>query len=425
MNIETILAEILEPELLPGLLPTWEQSLRELPQPDAPSFLSPEIVTANREYCGLSQEFDRPLLEAAQRIRSNPALYRLAWHYDWRIYDSPTFDVARWPRLEHALGEQAGLFYLLISLDMAPRIRRYHRLLGIPEHITRDTAQQVRCFCENHQRAHQGRPGAFASQVGWQRNYVRDALYFRLGRLEFWAQPYEKPFTVFRHRQTGQVVALANDGLSFNTQGFMDEAEKMAACSSTWTATLRLDDSAVCGYPIRPEGCALHEEIRLPFTEWRQALCKGDPVLNVHIPSGGDMSLEKCLDSFRQACDFFRAYFPRRAPLAFDCESWIFSPLLEGILPPASNLVRLLKETYLLPNPATGPDALWFVFFQDRFDLATAPRDTSLQRALLKYVASGQEWRNGGMFLLVDDLEHFGAQYYRTAWNQDAGFLTP
>jgi len=343
-------------------------------------------------------------------------LCRLAWFYTWKIFDAPAaFAFSsndRWPRLDAALGDQAGLFFLLIGLAMAPRLRRYHRLLGVPESVTRETSQQPRCFCGNYQRARGGKPGIFVSQLGWLRNYVRDNLYFRIGRFEYWAKAFDAKLTVFRHRRTGRVMALANDGLCFNSQGFMDETGKGAPGEQNWIASLRLEDDAVAGIPVSPMGMAGRREVRLPFAEWRRILGAGDPVLDIHIPAGGKMDRDQCRESMERARDFFAGHFPARAPVAYVCNSWIFSPCLEECLPPESNLVQLLRETYLFPVASTNPD-IWFVFFQDKFDPATAPRDTRLQRALLDYITSGHTWRNGGMFFLADDLPAFGTQYYR------------
>ena len=91
----------------------------------------------------------------------------------------------------------------------------------------------------------------------------------------------------------------------------------------------------------------------------------------------------------------------------------MFSPLVEKMHPETSNIVKYLREEHLVPVPHGGTDALWFVFFQDKFDHATAPRDTSLQRALLDYLQPGRVWHNGGMFYLADDIDKFGTQVYR------------
>jgi len=42
-----------------------------------------------------------------------------------------------------------------------------------------------------------------------------------------------------------------------------------------------------------------------------------------------------------------------------------------------------------VPAPCRPNDGLWFVFLQTRFDPATAPRETSLQRAVLDYLGKG------------------------------------
>lgn len=416
MNPDEVIAELKEPELLETLRGAWDQAMQDFPAPGGPSFLGPGEFLVSREWCGFGDEHDAALRLAAERIRNHPALCRLAWFYAWKIFDAPaplTIDANdRWPALAATLGGQAGMFFLLIALSLAPRLRRYHRLLGVPESVTRDTCRQVSCFSGNYQRARGGRPGIFTRQIDWLRHYVRDNLYFRIGRFEYWAKPFDAEVMVFRHRRTGRVMALANDGLRFNPRGFIDEPGKEAPGAPGWVATLRLENDAIAGFPVSPLGMAERREIRLPFEEWRRVLGPGDPVLDVHIPAGGGMGFDLCGESLRRARDFFSEYFPRRAPMGYVCKSWIFSPCLEECLPPDSNLVRFLRETHLFPFASTNPD-IWFVFFQDKFDPATAPRETRIQRALLDYIAAGNTWRNGGMFFLAEDLPAFGTQCYR------------
>ena len=70
--------------------------------------------------------------------------------------------------------------------------------------------------------ATQGRPGIFNKQYYWFRNYLADNLYFRIGRFEYWLKPFELNFMVFRHRQSGVVLALAGDGIKTTRDGFID-----------------------------------------------------------------------------------------------------------------------------------------------------------------------------------------------------------
>ncbi|MDP2991048.1 MAG: hypothetical protein Q8O57_10865, partial [Kiritimatiellota bacterium] len=302
------------------------------------------------------------------------------------------------------------------ALDFAPRLRAYHRLLKIPETVTRETCQQVRCFCGNYQQAHGGKLGIFPSQYPWLRNYVRDNIYVRLGRLEFWARPYGGGATVFRHRQSGATMALAEEGACFNSEGYMDESAHQPARGPNWTATLRLTLDAVRGYPITPWGKAVRREIELTSADWDLVLTKDDPVYDLHIPTGGSMGLDKVVDAFRRAHQFFRTQFPSRAGVAIVCSSWICSPLIADALGPDANLANFAREVYLHPIAFTGPESLWFIFLQDKFDLATAPRETRVQRAVADYLGQGHIWRNGAMFFMVDDLERLGSKHYQTQW---------
>ena len=383
-----------------------------------PAFLTPEEFSSSREWSGFSKSVESALDDTAQRIADDPALLRLAWHGYRRAYYCADSSFAKWPKLETALGDSSGVFCLLIALGMVPLMREYHRSIGVPEEVTRETSQQVRCMSLFYARAHGGRLGLFAPQIGWLRNYIRENLYFRFGRLEYWGRPNSGHVQVFRHRKSRAVVALAENGIEFDARGFVARAEGVAT-QPAWKSTLVVSDSAVAGYPVSPLGAATHRKIELPLSDWRRVLAKGDPILQMHIPAGDKLTPEECVGTMRRAVEFFRRHFPDRAPAAVTCHSWMFSPHLEEILPASSNLVRCLRECYLHPVEGRPFGGLWFVFLRDDINPATAPRDTSLQRGILDWLAKGNAWHDGGMFILTDDLDHFGTQQYRRSWSPE------
>ena len=139
--------------------------------------------------------------------------------------------------------------------------------------------------------------------------------------------------------------------------------------------------------------------------------------LDLHIPHGGKMNIKVCLDSFQKAFSFFATCFPESNPVAITCKSWIFNTQFEELMP-ESNLAQLMREVYLYPVKSTGRDGMVFIFGKpDYSDLARAPRNTSLQRAFLQILEAGKNLRCGGMFLLKEDLRHFGKQFYRNHEN--------
>jgi len=395
----------------------WAESMAAMPK-DVPDFLRDAQWKESARWCGFApEELDAALGRVAAAVRENEALRRLAWHAYWRVFLAPEpCPPSEWPEPVRQLGEaDAGLFYLLVALAVVPLMREHHRKLGVPETVTRNTAQQVKRYCDdNYRRGHAGRPGVYRGQMGWLRHYTRER-YFRLGRLEYWlgANPYT--IEVYRHKASGNVVALAADGTRFNDDGavYRDPAEYKDG--EGWTATLTHDAHGVTGYLIDPNGFGTRRRVTLPAEEWTGVLKHGDSVLMLHIPSGGRMTPEACRDSLIEAAAFFPEHFPEETPRAVVCTSWIFSPVLQDIFPSKANLCVFQRNLYLFPVPSGPWDGLWFVFLQHgALDPETAPRDTALQRGIVDYLRQGRRWRQGGMFILMEDIPNFGTEFYRS-----------
>jgi len=150
--------------------------------------------------------------------------------------------------------------------------------------------------------------------------------------------------------------------------------------------------------------------------EWEKITGPDDLLIDMHIPSGGGLSLAACEDSMRRAVQFFKNYFPDQKTRAIFCASWLFNTQFEEKLPD-SNLTKFMRELYLFPIKSSGKDGFFFVFCRDYEDLPQAPRKTSLHRVMLDTLESGKNLRSGGMVFFNEDLNHFGEQYYRTKWD--------
>lgn len=403
-----------EPSHAPALEIEWEQSQAALPAGRLP-FLQPAFLQEWMAYGGFSPEQTDRACALAERVENDPLLRRLAWHVNWRIFvsrDDHWF--AGWPRLEKALDGDAGLFFLLPAVDCLPRTASYHRGLGIPESITHDTCRELYTFNLNHAEAHDGLPGVLLSQLIWLRHYTQQP-YFRLGRYEFWLRKNREEELVLRRRAGGAVVALAPPGWRFDAAGNRP-AEGEPVGPGEWESLLLEDEHGWQGNPLHPRGYGLPGMVRFPKAEWDVVLREGDWVLDMHIPAGGKMTPEAVHASFRQAADFFPRFYPAQPPKALRCWSWIYNPHLGEILPAESNLVHNLGDAYLIPVDAGPTDGLSFMFYQEKFDAETAPRKTSLQRAILAYLERGGRWRNGAMFFLMDELARLGQEPYRRMW---------
>jgi hypothetical protein len=140
-------------------------------------------------------------------------------------------------------------------------------------------------------------------------------------------------------------------------------------------------------------------------------------VLDLHIPGEGALTLDAIRDALVQAEPFFDHYHPDHKFVAYVCGSWLFSPQLETMLTSDSNILRWQHEGYLFPSDAGVDSFLTFTFGSGSIDIATAPRDTRLQRAVIAHLERGETLRCGSYLLLRRDLGRFGSQPYRHAGN--------
>ncbi len=393
----------------------WEDSLASDPV-EIFRFLSPAQWQEAREWGGIDRELDEALNRTASRIRQTPELFRLFWHCYWRVYLAPEPSPPNnWPSLTRMLGDDGGIFYLLVGLAAIPLIRRWHHSLAIPEEITRDTTAQVHWRVHVHQSIH-GRPGVETSQLGWLLHYTCER-YFRIGRLEYWLAPYKGGEEVFRHRESGEVVAFAGEGTRFSSDGRVFRDSENYQSDEGWTSTYVRTAEYAEGHLLHPDGHGVPESVRLSLLDWECVLEEDVMTLQLHIPFGGGMTLDACRESILRAKTFFTTHFPDEPAAAITCGSWIFGPQLQKCLSETSNLVAFQRELYLVPLATSGADGLWFVFLKRGLpDFETWPRETSVQRAILEYLEQGHIWAAGRMFYLLDDAPSFGQQVYRSAW---------
>jgi hypothetical protein len=405
------LAALREPGAFGGNPPLWAEA--RAARPARLPFLEPAAIPARRRAAGLPPDRDPLLVAMAAEITASPELSALAWYLHWRTFLIPENGSA-WgaPALLERLGNRAGLFYLLLSLEFPPALADLHRRRGYPESVTAQTVQQIACYESNHLRG-RGGPGMYENQFIWLAAYFSDP-FVRLGRFEYQLHGFAGGVRVWRRIADGLVLALAEEGARVSDDGLRLDAK--APADQGWTARCEESADAVAGFPVDPAGRILRRTIRLDRTAWRPFLTKGDPVLGIHIPAGGGMTPEAVADSFRQALDFFPRHHPGTPFAAAVCTTWFLDPRLADILPAEANMLRFQRSVYQFPV-CGGPGGLWFVFQKNPATTGNAdlPRDTALRRSLAGYLKAGGQWAGGGMFIPREDMTAPRENRYREA----------
>ncbi|NJN81229.1 MAG: DUF5596 domain-containing protein [Caldilineaceae bacterium] len=293
-----------------------------------------------------------------------------------------------------------------------------HSERGIPTEISIDTLSDLELWIRHFRQAN----GIWGfGEHGWLQFHFRGKL-FKLGRLQFEISRYYFDHPVYRHRRTEKIVVLAADGARFREDGQFDGANEIEE-PNAWTATLQSSSRGVIGYPFHPTGRAEHLSVELVADEWEQILARRDPVLGVHIPATGAMDFDACGHSFARALPFFAKHFPDLQPRAFICTSWLLDHQLTDYLDEQSNIVRFLKEWYLLPlKGASDHETFQRVFgasstASSTAELSTLPQENSLQRAIVGHALGGGRWREAGGLLIPDVHQRWGEQIYQSGWS--------
>lgn len=402
-------------EAVDAVAPEWDTSQAEYP-PGGPPFLSPAYVRDAAALASLAPEAIDAAVRSAERIARSEALSRLAWHCRYALLRSATYprsNLARWPAPVGSLGADAGLFFVLVVLSGVENLRAVYARRGIPDQVLRDTLYDLARWTEHYRERH-GAWGLDPRYLSWLSNHLRAEL-FHLVRLQFQLNAFAAGYRAYRHRRSGEVIALAEAGQRFRSDGQVDGAGGVSDAGGAWTASLEEADGAVRGYAVAPTGFAVRREVRLQLSAWEPVLAAGDPVLQLHIPAGSPMDFDQCGQAFAAAMRFFPRHFPEFRFRAFACSSWLLDTQLDGLLPPGNNIPRFQREMYLLPSGGSGRSTLERVFGrvpEDFSDPAQAPRDTTLRRALLDHLLAGGHLRSGRCFLLREDLS-WGSQVYR------------
>lgn len=129
----------------------------------------------------------------------------------------------------------------------------------------------------------------------------------------------------------------------------------------------------------------------------------GDKVLNVHVPQGGRLDADDCLDSFAAAEKFFARHFPTFGCKCFFIDSWLLGDINASLLPEGSNILAFAS----LFDVFAQTDSKGFEDAERIFDCKKRPiseldDSTSLRRAVKALLLSGGNLRRG-----------FGTRYLR------------
>lgn len=393
--------------------------------PEKIPFLDNETVAGLCTYLKIDEDACKVIREVLPVIQNNASLKAYIWYFYYRLA-TPSFSYGcgptgfgDYPLPEYHLGKNKYCVFLFAAFGVVLDAQRNYRAQGVPENMIRDTlsvvGESVRTF-----RYHTGCTGLSEPVFCWLRLYVTGCL-LQLGRFNFKLMETNPFGVVLKNKNDGCKVMLMEPGVKLNSKGYYLREKEVFGKPYTdphgedfFVSEYEKRADGWYGNPVHPYGYVLREKRFFPKAEWELIIEPGDVMIDMHIPAGGGMTPERCIDSFRQAFQYFKKRYNGKFKPVIICHSWIFNTQFEERLPD-SNLAKLMRECYLFPFQSCGQDGIYFVFgkyFRPE-EVADAPRDTSLRRTMLDLAQTPEQLRCGGMLFFEDELESFGIQSYR------------
>ena len=281
---------------------------------------------------------------------------------------------------------------LFSLLDLADDMVKEHKKRGIPDSVTQDTLamfeNQMGDFYDlNH---HIG----ISDYVTWMLGFLECRL-IRIGRFNFEITSYDLGYEIFTGN--GEIEALAS-GITFHRSGLPLGSRGCAEEAEAFTAEILETDEYYEGFRI-VDGICTKETLKLKKSEWKKCLSKGDPIISIHVPSGGPLTEEVCNRDIAEA----RRLFPTAISdfKAFYMHTWLLDPSIKKLINKETNLTKFAKRFKILPTKSRGEDVFTYVFsLPANTPPENLPEHTSFAKAVKEHlIAGGNIYEFAGIFL--------------------------
>lgn len=209
---------------------------------------------------------------------------------------------------------------------------------------------------------------------------------------------------------------------------FAEDAEKRGVSYDIIHKSLRAIDSCLTGNKVL-KGCPgtsayffwlpLYGQgrlFRIGDFEFELTKHEGKDVLGVHIPKGTRLNVQRNLQSFREALDFFAQYYSEYDMSGLVCESWLLNPHIEEIMGKKTN-ISLFGDMFdrFDIGDTVGKSIYRFVYnLSTPCPVEELIQETSLQRNIKNYLKAGNKVLNYGGFISAKKVNEMLTEIERT-----------
>lgn len=341
-------------------------------------------------------DYYEQVVVAARELENDPI--RLAWAQTVAAYDL-TVDLTQarkilCPQTDGTLlGNMLPLFALI---PMIPQSVEEYRKRGFSEDVVCKSAAAYG-GCIKAVERNTGAPGLNQLYFTWLCIYAK-AMIFYMADYNFEIKRFPAWVVCLRNRETGDIAIIAakhkihKSGLIFGSAGCTDS-------EGSFDVVFEETEDSYLGYPV--ENCLFTNKlVTYPKSCWECILRPDDYYLNLHIPSGVDLTPECVISSIRIGMDAIKNFYPEIPIRVLGCSSWLLNPILEEFLGKDSKIAGFGRMFHRFPVGGSGRSGFHFIFPGKFDDEQSLPENTRLQRTMKNHFLNGGQLHSyGGIFI--------------------------
>ncbi len=313
------------------------------------------------EYHVLREYLD-DTLEAAKRLRNEPAAYEEALRFSKIIREVPMPEIRKTP---FPVTEDDFLNRFIPVLILLPNVPE-----GANEYLRRgfteaETQSMMPAFYSSMKTVHRrtGKPGLNRLYFGWLCHYMKADIFHQGAGFQFEIHTMIARVHFFQNPATGDYLAMMSEGLRFHrtghrlgNPGYEDERGSFTTVFNETETTYEGHLATKTGEIIAKSPAILQK------SDWKEVLKPGDTVLNLHIGKGANLAPDYILPLLEQAMQTAKTHYPECDFKCVYCLSWLLDPTIVELIGDDSNIVRFGNLFSRFPARGNGEDVFNFVF---------------------------------------------------------------
>ena len=360
-------------------LPYYERGKRAYEREGRAIFDPERLRRINKKYNIFRDVFEH-IIEVGERLSKDDDMVLYNYIAKEAIADRIPFNkLFSLPDSKCERSDHSATYAILAHLERAIGLLEARDL---PREVISDSLNGIESEIKAYHEYH-GRYGT-RGLVGWYTLFLNGEI-LRIGRLQYQFFKLTHPVRIFKK---GDDTAVLMDGVEMHKKGLIFGAAGQTDEEGKFFADIKEENGTVTGYRSNKYGEVDTEPVTL--VGYDEPIKRGANILSLHITNSEPFTYDLVIDSLKRADEFFPKYYKDLNIQAYYVHSWLLEKRLRDIVGKETNITRFADLFTGIPTKAGQGGVFTYLFgCTAATPIEEYPENTSMQRAVKKYMAEG------------------------------------